>query len=65
MNIPAVQDPAEKIALTLSGFPQELIPAVGEISGVRLQGFCSAGFTRSSAAQMYLYVNRRFVKDSC
>ena len=65
LNIPAVQDPAERIALTLGqDFRRQLIPAVGEISGVRLQGFVSRPeFTRSSAAQMYLYVNRRFVKD--
>jgi DNA mismatch repair protein MutL len=65
LNIPAVQDPAERIALTLGqDFRRQLIPVVGEISGARLQGFVSRPeFTRSSAAQMYLYVNRRFVKD--
>lgn len=65
LNIPAVQDPAERIALTLGrDFCRQLIPAAGEIQGVRLKGFVSRPeFTRSSAAQMYLYVNGRFVKD--
>ena len=65
LNIPAVQDPAERIALTLGqDFRRQLIPVAGEISGVRLEGFASRPeFTRSSAAQMYLYVNGRFVKD--
>jgi len=65
LNIPAVQDPAERIALTLGrDFRRQLIPAAGEIPGVRLSGFVSRPeFTRSSAAQIYLYVNGRFVKD--
>jgi len=65
LNIPAVQDPAERIALSLGqDFRRQLIPVAGEISGVRLEGFASRPeFTRSSAAQMYLYVNGRFVKD--
>lgn len=65
LNIPAVQDPAERIALTLGqDFRRQLIPAVGEIEGAGLRGFVSRPeFTRSSAAQMFLYVNRRFVKD--
>jgi DNA mismatch repair protein MutL len=65
LNIPAVQDPAERIALTLGqDFRRQLIPVAGEISGAGLKGFVSRPeFTRSSAAQMYLYVNGRFVKD--
>jgi DNA mismatch repair protein MutL len=65
LNIPAVQDLAERIALTLGqDFRGQLIQAVGESEGVRLQGFVSRPeFTRSGATQMYLYVNRRFVKD--
>ena len=65
LNIPAVQDPAERIALTLGqDFRRQLVPAAGEILGARLRGFVSRPeFTRSSAAQMYLYVNRRFIKD--
>ena len=65
LNIPAVPDLSERIALTLGqDFRGQLIPAAGESEGVRLQGFISRPeFTRSGAAQMYLYVNRRFVKD--
>ncbi|MHB9097005.1 MAG: DNA mismatch repair endonuclease MutL [Syntrophales bacterium] len=65
LNIPAVNDLAERIALTLGqDFRGQLIPAAGERAGVRLDGFVSRPeFTRSGASQMYLYVNRRFVKD--
>jgi DNA mismatch repair protein MutL len=65
MNIPAAQDLAERIALTLGqDFRGQLIPAKGVRSGVGLDGFVSRPeFTRSGAAQMYLYVNQRFVKD--
>ena len=65
LNIPAVPDLSERIALTLGqDFRGQLIPAAGESEGVRLQGFVSRPeFTRSGATQMYLYVNRRFVKD--
>jgi len=65
LNVPAVKDLAERIALTLGqDFRGQLIPATRERAGVRLDGFVSRPeFTRSSAAQMYLYVNRRFVKD--
>jgi DNA mismatch repair protein MutL len=65
LNIPAVQDLAERIALTLGrDFRGQLIPAKGESKGVRLQGFVSRPeFTHSGASQMYVYVNRRYVKD--
>ncbi|MHB8908192.1 MAG: DNA mismatch repair endonuclease MutL [Syntrophales bacterium] len=65
MNIPGVTDLAERIALTLGqDFRGQLIPAAGERAGVRIDGFVSRPeFTRSGTAQMYLYVNRRFVKD--
>jgi DNA mismatch repair protein MutL len=59
LNIPAVQDPAERIALTLGqDFRRQLISAMGEISGVTLQGFVSRPeFTRSSASQMDYLLN--------
>ncbi|MBU2026937.1 MAG: DNA mismatch repair endonuclease MutL [Proteobacteria bacterium] len=65
LNVPAVKDLSERIALTLGrDFRGQLIPAVGEREGVRLQGFVSRPeFTRSGASHMYFYVNRRFVKD--
>ncbi len=65
LNIPAVKDPAERIALTLGqDFGRQLIPIAGERAGVKLTGFVSRpAFTRSNASQMYLYVNGRFVKD--
>ena len=65
LNIPAVPDLSERIALTLGqDFRGQLIPAAGEREGVRLKGFVSRPeFTRSGTAQMYVYVNRRFVKD--
>jgi len=65
LNVPAVKDLSERIALALGrDFRGLLIPAAGEREGARLQGFVSRPeFTRSNAAQMYFYVNQRFVKD--
>jgi DNA mismatch repair protein MutL len=65
LNIPAVPDLSERIALTLGqDFRGQLIPAAGESEGARLHGFVSRPeFTRTGATHMYLYVNRRFVKD--
>ncbi len=65
MNVPAAKDLAERIALTLGrDFQGRLVPATGERNGATLRGFVSRPeFTRSSAAQMYLYVNGRYVKD--
>jgi DNA mismatch repair protein MutL len=65
MNVPAAKDLAERIALTLGrDFSGQLVPAAGETEGSTLEGFVSRPeFTRSSAAQIYLYVNGRFVKD--
>ncbi|MDA8126847.1 MAG: DNA mismatch repair endonuclease MutL [Deltaproteobacteria bacterium] len=65
LNLPGVTELAERIALTLGkDFRGQLVPAEGSKEGVRLRGFVSRpDFTRSSAAQMYLYVNGRFVKD--
>jgi DNA mismatch repair protein MutL len=65
MNVPAAKDLAERISLTLGrDFSGQLVPAAGETEGSTLEGFVSRPeFTRSSAAQIYLYVNGRFVKD--
>jgi DNA mismatch repair protein MutL len=65
MNVPAVNELAERIALTLGrDFQGQLVPATGERNGSALKGFVSRPeFTRSSTAQIYLYVNGRFVKD--
>jgi DNA mismatch repair protein MutL len=65
LNIPASKDLAERIALTLGpDLRGQLVPVSGERDGAALRGFVSRPeFTRSSAAQMYLYVNGRFVKD--
>jgi DNA mismatch repair protein MutL len=65
LNVPAAKDLAERIALTLGrDFRGQLVPAAGERDGAALKGFVSRPeFTRSSTAQIYLYVNGRFVKD--
>ena len=65
LNVPAAKDLAERIALTLGrDFWGQLVPAAGERDGAALKGFVSRPeFTRSSAAQIYIYVNGRFVKD--
>jgi DNA mismatch repair protein MutL len=66
LQIPAVSDLAERIALTLGrDFRGQLVPADAQRDGVTLRGFVSRPeFTRSGTGQMYLYVNRRFVKDA-
>jgi DNA mismatch repair protein MutL len=65
LNVPAAKDMAERIALTLGrDIWGQLVPAAGEKDGAALKGFVSRPeFTRSSAAQIYIYVNGRFVKD--
>jgi DNA mismatch repair protein MutL len=65
MNIPAAKDLSERISLTLGQEIRcQLAPAAGERDGATLKGFVSRPeFTRSSSAQIYLYVNGRFVKD--
>ena len=65
LNVPAAKDLAERIVLTLGrDIWGQLVPAAGEREGATLKGFVSRPeFTRSSAAQIYVYVNGRFVKD--
>ena len=59
MNVPAAKDLSERISLTLGQeFRGQLSPAEGERDGATLNGFVSRPeFTRSSSAQIYLYVN--------
>jgi DNA mismatch repair protein MutL len=65
LNIPAAKDLPERITLTMGqDFRGQLVLASGEKNGSSLYGFVSRPeFTRSNAAQMYIYVNGRFVKD--
>ena len=65
LHIPSVPDLAERIALTLGrDFSSQMVAAASEGDGARVRGYVSRPeFTRSSAAQIYLYVNKRFVKD--
>lgn len=65
LNVPAAKDLSERISLTLGQeFRGQLVPAAGGRDGATLKGFVSRPeFTRSSSAQVYLYVNGRFVKD--
>ena len=65
LNVPAAKDLSERIALTMGqDFRGQLVLASGEKNGSSLYGFVSRPeFTRSNAAQIYIYVNGRFVKD--
>ena len=65
LNIPAAKDLSERIALTIGkDFRGQLVLTSGEKNGSSLYGFVSRPeFTRSNAAQIYIYVNGRFVKD--
>jgi DNA mismatch repair protein MutL len=65
LALPAVRELAERIALTLGrDLRGQLVPVAGQREGVTLAGFVSRPeYTRSTAAQIYLYVNGRYVKD--
>jgi DNA mismatch repair protein MutL len=65
LNLPGVEDPAERIALTLGrDLRAQLTAAAGERAGLRLEGFVSRpAFTKSASGQMFFFVNRRYVKD--
>lgn len=65
MNVPAAKDLSERIALVLGQeFRGQLAPVTGERECATLKGFVSRPeFTRSNSAQIYFYVNGRFVKD--
>ena len=65
LALPAVRELAERIALTLGrDLRGQLVPVAGQREGATLAGFVSRPeYTRSTAAQIYLYVNDRYVKD--
>ena len=64
-NIPRTREIAERISLILGmDFGQHMIPVKGEREGIHLHGFVSRpDFTRSSAKNIYIYVNGRYVRD--
>ncbi len=65
LNVPAAKDLAERIALTLGrDIRDPLVPVAGRRDQASIEGFASRPeFTRSSAAQIYVYVNGRYVRD--
>ncbi len=65
MNIPATENPAERVALVLgTDFADRMLDVQVKKAGAELSGFASRpDWTRSSSRQIFCYVNRRFVRD--
>ncbi|MFB3924816.1 MAG: DNA mismatch repair endonuclease MutL [Syntrophales bacterium] len=65
-SIPATADPSERVSLVLGDDYGKNLIAVNTVKqDVHVSGFISGpGITRSNRRNIYLYVNRRYVKDS-
>jgi DNA mismatch repair protein MutL len=65
LNIPATEDISERISLVLgTDFIDHMLPVKGVKGGMTVHGFASKpDFTRSSAKQLYYFVNKRFIRD--
>ena len=65
LNVPATGDVAERISLVLGAdFADHMLSVKGEKGGLTVHGFTSKpDFTRSSAKQLYYFVNKRFIRD--
>ncbi|MBN1662104.1 MAG: DNA mismatch repair endonuclease MutL [Deltaproteobacteria bacterium] len=65
MNIPATKSAAERVSLVLGAdFMDQILPAKGSENDIYVEGFVSrADFTRASGKQIYIFVNKRFIRD--
>jgi DNA mismatch repair protein MutL len=65
LNVPATEDISERISLVLgTDFIDHMLPVKGVKGGMTVHGFASKpDFTRSSAKQLYYFVNKRFIRD--
>jgi DNA mismatch repair protein MutL len=65
LNVPATGDISERGSLVLgTDFIDHMLPVKGVKGGMTVHGFASKpDFTRSSAKQLYYFVNKRFIRD--
>ncbi|MGZ6235950.1 MAG: DNA mismatch repair endonuclease MutL [Syntrophales bacterium] len=65
LNIPATGDISERVSLVLgTDFMDHMLPVKGVRGSMTVLGFASKpDFTRSSAKQLYYFVNKRFIRD--
>lgn len=65
LNVPRAVDFAERISLILGmDFGRKIIPVKASRNGIGIEGYISRpDFTRTSTKSIYLYVNRRYVRD--
>lgn len=65
LNVPRAVDLAERISLILGmDFGRKIIPVKAGCNGIDIEGYVSRpDFTRTSTKSIYLYVNRRYVRD--
>ncbi|MGZ3649337.1 MAG: DNA mismatch repair endonuclease MutL [Syntrophales bacterium] len=65
LNIPATGDISERVSLVLgTDFMDHMLPVKGARGSMTVLGFASKpDFTRSSAKQLYYFVNKRFIRD--
>ncbi|MGZ3594473.1 MAG: DNA mismatch repair endonuclease MutL [Syntrophales bacterium] len=65
LNIPATGDISERVSLVLgTDFMDHMMPVKGTRGSMTVLGFASKpDFTRSSAKQLYYFVNKRFIRD--
>jgi DNA mismatch repair protein MutL len=65
LNIPATKNASERAALILGAdFADHCLPVSGVHQDVAVGGFVSRpDFTRSSGKQIFIYINKRFVRD--
>ncbi|MGA2330127.1 MAG: DNA mismatch repair endonuclease MutL [Syntrophales bacterium] len=65
LNVPATGDISERVSLVLgTDFMDHMLPVKGARGGMTVLGFASKpDFTRSSAKQLYYFVNKRYIRD--
>jgi DNA mismatch repair protein MutL len=65
LNVPATSDISERVSLVMGAdFMDNMLPVKGAKGGMTVHGFVSKpDFTRSSAKQLYYFVNKRFIRD--
>ncbi len=65
LNIPATGDISERVSLVLgTDFMDHMLPVRGARESTTIEGFaCKPDYSRSSAKQLYYFVNKRFIRD--
>ncbi len=65
LNVPAAGDISERVSLVLGkDFIDHMLPVKGARGSMTIEGLASKpDFSRSSAKQLYYFVNKRFIRD--